>query len=604
MTGITHPGPVPAPDPLCEPLEDRHRRDRRVRARRRAPAAPRPRRHRLRGRRPDRRARQHRRRRRSTAGTTRSTPASSSTTSATTRASSRCSRDLGVATQPTEMSFGVSDAGTGLEYRGTNLNTLFAQRRNLAPPVVPPPAHRDRPLQPRGARRWSPTSPAGTAADRLPRPAPAHDAATRSRSADFVRRGTGSRTTFVQQFLVPFGASIWSADPATFTRVPGARLRAVHAQPRPARARGPAAVAHDHRRLPHATSTRSSRRSPTASASSSPVQKIVAARRAPTRRTRSSPDRARPGVVRPGRRRRAQRPGAAPARRPHARRARVLGAIGYQRNTATLHTDPSLLPDEPARAGELELRRRRPAAASATVTYWMNRLQSIDCPPPAARHAEPARRDRRRATCSPSSSTTTRSSTPPRCAAQRRRHEIQGARGICFAGAYWGYGFHEDGVQSGLEVVARDRGRPMTALATVTPLDRRAGAGRADRQPRSTRAPCPPAPRPDPRQFTPRLFLALPRRRRAARVARPAPAVVGPPPGAGPLPAPRLPRRRRRSRSATRCATWSSERLGRRPRAGSPCSRTSAPSAGCSTRSPSTTAGPPTATASTPSCSR
>ena len=38
-------------------------------------------------------------------------------------------------------------------------------------------------------------------------------------------------------------------------------------------------------------------------------------------------------------------------------------------------------------------------------------------------------------------------------AAQRRRAEIQGCRGIYFAGAYWGYGFHEDGVQSALEVV-------------------------------------------------------------------------------------------------------------------------------------------------------
>jgi uncharacterized protein len=36
--------------------------------------------------------------------------------------------------------------------------------------------------------------------------------------------------------------------------------------------------------------------------------------------------------------------------------------------------------------------------------------------------------------------------------AQQRRHEIQGVRGIYFAGAYWGYGFHEDGVQSALEV--------------------------------------------------------------------------------------------------------------------------------------------------------
>ena len=41
----------------------------------------------------------------------------------------------------------------------------------------------------------------------------------------------------------------------------------------------------------------------------------------------------------------------------------------------------------------------------------------------------------------------------PTMAAQRRRAEIQGRRGIYFTGAYWGYGFHEDGVQSALEVV-------------------------------------------------------------------------------------------------------------------------------------------------------
>lgn len=40
----------------------------------------------------------------------------------------------------------------------------------------------------------------------------------------------------------------------------------------------------------------------------------------------------------------------------------------------------------------------------------------------------------------------------PALQAQRRRHEIQGSHGRYFAGAYWGYGFHEDGVQSGLEV--------------------------------------------------------------------------------------------------------------------------------------------------------
>jgi len=42
---------------------------------------------------------------------------------------------LGVATQPTEMSFGVSDAAAGLEFRASNLNSLFARRRNVLRPA-------------------------------------------------------------------------------------------------------------------------------------------------------------------------------------------------------------------------------------------------------------------------------------------------------------------------------------------------------------------------------------------------------------------------------------------------------------------------------------
>jgi predicted NAD/FAD-binding protein len=45
--------------------------------------------------------------------------------------------------------------------------------------------------------------------------------------------------------------------------------------------------------------------------------------------------------------------------------------------------------------------------------------------------------------------------TPEGVRAQRRHAEIDGADGVHFAGAYWGYGFHEDGVKSGLAVVER-----------------------------------------------------------------------------------------------------------------------------------------------------
>ncbi len=136
----------------------------------------------------------------------------------------------------------------------------------------------------------------------------------------------------------------------------------------------------------------------------------------------------------------------------------VLGAIRYQRNTATLHTDARQLPRNPRARASWNSSVDRDARR-ATVTYWMNVLQAIDSTRPILL-------------------TLNRSdAVDPACvlgeyeyahpvfdaaaiAAQRRRHEIQGGRGISFAGAYWGYGFHEDGVQSGLEVArAIGRGR-------------------------------------------------------------------------------------------------------------------------------------------------
>ena len=116
----------------------------------------------------------------------------------------------------------------------------------------------------------------------------------------------------------------------------------------------------------------------------------------------------------------------------------------------------------------------------------MNRLQSIESRRPLLVTLN--RRDAiDRPRVSPSSSTTTPSSTPAAMAAQRRRHEIQGRRGIYFAGAYWGYGFHEDGVQSAREVVRAigrhddDRARS-TGLEHVTVEPRHA----TSRPPRST----------------------------------------------------------------------------------------------------------------------
>ena len=130
----------------------------------------------------------------------------------------------------------------------------------------------------------------------------------------------------------------------------------------------------------------------------------------------------------------------------------ILGAIGYQRNTATLHTDSRMLPRN-ARARASWNYAVDDGGRRATVTYWMNRLQSIESRRPLLLTL-----NRRDAIDDRSVLAEFEYDHPvfdaAAIAAQGRRHEIQGQRGIYFAGAYWGYGFHEDGVQSAREAVA------------------------------------------------------------------------------------------------------------------------------------------------------
>jgi predicted NAD/FAD-binding protein len=132
----------------------------------------------------------------------------------------------------------------------------------------------------------------------------------------------------------------------------------------------------------------------------------------------------------------------------------ILGAIPYQANEAVLHTDVGLLP------------RRRRAWASwnyhllpepsglATVTYHMNRLQALRADREfmvtlnRSEAIDPERVLRRFRYAHPVY-------TAAGARAQARVHEISGVGRTHFCGAYWGYGFHEDGVVSGLRVARR-----------------------------------------------------------------------------------------------------------------------------------------------------
>ena len=157
----------------------------------------------------------------------------------------------------------------------------------------------------------------------------------------------------------------------------------------------------------------------------------------------------------------------------------LLARFPYQRNRAVLHSDPALMP------------RRRRAWASwnfltgrasdpdmpVSVTYWMNLLQNIDEATPLFVSLNPLKEPRDELVhaeldyAHPLFDTAT-------VDAQGELDAIQGRGGVWYAGAWCGYGFHEDGLVSALRVCARGFGvRPPWERADA----RGAGAGLIER---------------------------------------------------------------------------------------------------------------------------
>lgn len=132
----------------------------------------------------------------------------------------------------------------------------------------------------------------------------------------------------------------------------------------------------------------------------------------------------------------------------------ILSALPYQPNDVVLHTDTSILPRSKRAWASWNYRIVPDTDRPATVTYNMNRLQSLDsadtfCVSLNATEAiDPERILHRTAFSHP---VYTRGG----MAAQARRHEISGLGRTHYCGAYWGYGFHEDGVRSAVEVARR-----------------------------------------------------------------------------------------------------------------------------------------------------
>jgi len=145
----------------------------------------------------------------------------------------------------------------------------------------------------------------------------------------------------------------------------------------------------------------------------------------------------------------------------------VLGAIPYGPSELALHTDASLMPRRRAAWASWNYHLLDEPPSAPTVTYWLNRLQSLPVRTPVlvtlnrTADVDPGELHAVLPVAHPTF-------TPHGVRAQRRHGEISGVRRTHFCGAYWSWGFHEDGVASAHRVAEAILGATPAALAAVT----------------------------------------------------------------------------------------------------------------------------------------
>ena len=137
---------------------------------------------------------------------------------------------------------------------------------------------------------------------------------------------------------------------------------------------------------------------------------------------------------------------------PSADEIGLLGTFSYQVNEAILHTDPSLMPkNKGAWSSWNYLSAQANGQDSVCVTYWMNKLQNLNSGTDYFVTLNPPKL--------PKDDSILRNFTYQHplfdrhtMAAQKKLWDLQGKQRLWFCGSYFGHGFHEDGLQSGLAV--------------------------------------------------------------------------------------------------------------------------------------------------------
>ncbi len=334
---------------------------------------------------------------------------------------------LEVQTQPTTMSFSVHNGRSGLEYNATSLDALFCQRRNLLSPrflgMV------------RDLFRFYRQAPALLEGDG---PGPG--------LGEWLQ-ANGYGAAFRDEHLVPMASALWSSPPRQILQFPARylvqfmanhQMLQVSGRPQWRVVRGGSARYVDALRARWTVQERlacpvraihrhGDRVSVDSAAGSEAFDQVVLA---------CHSDQA-----------------LALLADASDNEQAILGAIGYQPNEVVLHTDASLLPRRRKAWAAWNAFVPGDADAPCTVSYCMNLLQGLDAPEPLvvtlnrSEAVDPARVLRRLAYQHPVY-------TPQSVAAQQRRAVIQGQNRTWFAGAYWGWGFHEDGMRSAVDVAA------------------------------------------------------------------------------------------------------------------------------------------------------
>jgi predicted NAD/FAD-binding protein len=329
------------------------------------------------------------------------------------------------------MSFSVRNEASGLEYNGTTLNSLFAQRRNLLRPSFLGMI--------RDILRFNDEAPSLLLHARGERPL-----------GEMLDEGRYGRA-FIDHYVVPMGAAIWSTDPRSMMEFP---------------ARFFVRFLSNHGML---------------SVSDRPVWRTVSGGSARYVEALAAPFRDRIRLATPVESIRRDGGGVvlrarghAPARfdaafiachsdqalallaDPSAAERSVLGAIPYQRNEAVLHTDTRLLPRRRLAWAAWNYHLLRERDRPVALTYNMNILQRLDAPRPflvtlnRSESIDPAKVIARMEYHHPLF-------TAEGVAAQSRHAEVNHGRRTYYCGAYWRNGFHEDGVVSALAAVRHFR---------------------------------------------------------------------------------------------------------------------------------------------------